>query len=89
MTAQTNQMKKTAKSLVAPTTFDAVTRGNAFQNAGSAMVIEIVLTIRMKQTVLKWCRHVAAENSSVKMARVFIRAGVVMAIQTAKTIQMS
>jgi len=48
MIAQTNQMKKTAKALVVPTNFNAVARRSAFQNAGSVMVIETVLTIQMK-----------------------------------------
>lgn len=71
-------------------TLNAVTKERSvFPKPGSAMVIEIVWTIQTKQTALRWCRHVARENSSVKMVRVFISAGVVMAIQTAVTIQTS
>jgi len=83
-------MKQTAKALVVPTTFNAVTMGRAFPKPGCAIVIETVLTIQTRQIALKWCGpHVVAEHSSVKMARVFMRAGVVMAIQTVGTIQMS
>ena len=81
-------MKKTAEALVVPTSFNALIKGIAFPKAGCVMVIETVLTIQMK-AALKWCLHVAGGNSSVKMARVFISAGVVMAKQTAGTIQMS
>ena len=82
-------MKKTAEALVVPTSFNAVTKGSAFPKAGCVMVIETVLTIQMKQTALEWCLHVAGGNSNVKMARVFISAGVMMAKQTAGTVQMS
>ena len=85
-------MKKTAhrQALVVQTTLNAVTKERSvFPKAGSVMVIETVLIIQTKQTALKWCRHVAGENSSVKMVRVFMSVGVVMAIQTAATIQTS
>lgn len=73
MIAQTNQMKQTAKALVTTTfTFNAAAMGSAFPKAGCVMVIETVPTIQMKQTALKWCLHVTADHSSVKMARVFM-----------------
>ena len=71
MIVLTNQMKKTAKELVALTTFNAATRGSAFLKIGSVMAIGTVLTIQTKKTALK-CLHVAAENSSVVIARVFM-----------------
>jgi len=63
-------MKQTAKALVVPTTFNAVTTGRASPKAGCVMVIETVLTNPMNRDVtLTVLTPAVPENFSVEVVK--------------------